>query len=392
MGCSFTMRRCALRSCSPAQRVPSGLRVTPQARTIDLLPTILELMGSPPPAGVDGASLVPLFSGKDAGTAVSYAETLFPKINMGWAELRAIRTNQWKYIRAPRPELYDLSRDPKETHNVLAEHPYEVRKLEAQLVAASRAAGSEKVETTPMDERTLAQLKSLGYTSGFTSRSYSLNGQGADPKDRVGILKMMDTAEQPQSGLSAPRRIELLQQAVRMDPSNPLLYHSLGAKLEKSGRFDDAMKLYRAALKNGVDNGRLRSRLGDLLVRAGKKAEAIPEYEQSVRMNPADVATEANLGTAYLELGRLADAERVLKGIVAIEPSNAAAQNGLGVLEIQRNNGTAARGYFEKAVELDPGPGGGVSESGPALQDGGRRSACARQLRTVFGESAAPAV
>ncbi len=335
-------------------RVPSGLRVTPQARTIDLLPTILELMGSPPPAGVDGASLVPLFSGKDAGTAVSYAETLFPKINMGWAELRAIRTNQWKYIRAPRPELYDLSRDPKETNNVLAEHPYEVRKLEAQLVAASRAAGSEKVETTPMDERTLAQLKSLGYTSGFTSRSYSLNGQGADPKDRVGILKLMDAAEQPQSGLSAPRRIELLQQAVRMDPSNPLLYHSLGAKLEKSGRFDDAMKLYRAALKNGVDNGRLRSRLGDLLVRAGKKAEAIPEYEQSVRMNPADVATEANLGTAYLELGRLADAERVLKGIVAIEPSNAAAQNGLGVLEIQRNNGTAARGYFEKAVELDP--------------------------------------
>ncbi len=237
---------------------------------------------------------------------------------------------------------------------MLAEHPYEVRKLEAQLVAASRSTGSEKVETTPMDERTLAQLKSLGYTSGFTSRSYSLNGQGADPKDRVGILKLMDAAEQPQSGLSAPRRIELLQQAVRMDPSNPLLYHSLGAKLEKSGRFDDAMKLYRAALKNGVDNGRLRSRLGDLLVRAGKKAEAIPEYEQSVRMNPADVATEANLATAYLELGRLADAERVLKGIVAIEPSNAAAQNGLGVLEIQRNNGTAARGYFEKAVELDP--------------------------------------
>ena len=334
--------------------VPSGLRVTPQARTIDLLPTILELIGSPAAAGVEGASLVPLFTGKDAGTAISYAETLFPKINLGWAELRAIRTNQWKYIRAPKPELYDLSKDPRETNNVLAEHPYEVRKLEAQLAAASRSAGSEKVETTPMDERTLAQLKSLGYTSGFTSSTYSLNGQGADPKDRVAILKLMDAAEQPQSGLSAARRIELLQQAVRMDLSNPLLYHTLGAKLEKSGRYDEAMKLYRTALQNGVDNGRLHSRLGDLLVRAGKKAEAIPEYEQSVKMNPADVATQGNLATAYLELGRLADAERVLKSIVAIDPTNAAAQNELGVLEIQRNNGTAARGYFEKAVELDP--------------------------------------
>src|ERR1022692_5309326 len=104
---------------------------------------------------------------------------------MGWAELRGIRTNQWKYIRAPRPELYDLTRDPGETNNVLAEHSPEVRKLEAQLVAASRSTGPERVETTPMDEKTLAQLKTLGYTSGFSPRSFSLNGQGADPKDRV---------------------------------------------------------------------------------------------------------------------------------------------------------------------------------------------------------------
>ena len=336
--------------------VPPGLRVPQQARTIDLLPTILELMGAPAPAAVEGASLVPLFHGKDAGTAISYAETLYPKINLGWAELRGIRTNQWKYIRAPRPELYDLNRDPLESKNVLAEHPSEVRMLEARLDAASHSAKSEKVETTPMDERTLEQLKSLGYTSGFTSRSYDLNGQGADPKDRVAILKLMDAAEKPGSGLSAGQRIESLQQAVRLDPSNPLLYYTLGAKLEKAGRYDEALKLYRAALQNSIDkgHGRLHSRVGDLLVHLGKKAEAIPEYEQSVQMNPSDVATQANLATAYLEQGRQADAERVLKGILAIEPENAAAQNSLGVLAIQRQDGTAARTYFERAVELDP--------------------------------------
>jgi tetratricopeptide (TPR) repeat protein len=241
-----------------------------------------------------------------------------------------------------------------ESRNVVAEHPSEVRMLEARLAAASHSAKSEKVETIPMDERTLAQLKSLGYTSGFTSRSYDLNGQGADPKDRVGILKLMEDSEQPQSGLSAPRRIELLQEAVRLDPSNPLLYYSLGAQLEKSGRYDEAMKLYRAALHNGVENGQLHSRLGDLLVRAGKKAEALPEYEQSVRMNPADVATQGKLATAYMEQGRLEDAERILNGVVAIEPSNAAAHNALGVLAIQRHDGAAARSHFEMAVELDP--------------------------------------
>ena len=335
--------------------VPAGMRVKPQARTIDLLPTILELMNVAPPAGLEGTSLVPLFSGKNAPTAVSYAETLYPKINLGWAELRGIRTNEWKYIRAPKPELYDLSHDPHETSNVLTEHPEEVRKLEAQLGAASRSTGVEKVETTPMDQRTIEQLKSIGYLSGAPARSYDLNGQGADPKDRLAVLNLLERAEQPrESGLPAPRRIEMLQQAVRLDPSNPLLYHLLGVQLERSGQYGDAMKLYRAALAQGLVDGRLHSRLADLLVRAGKKAEAIPEYEKGARINPADVASQANLATAYMEMGRLTDAERVFKAIIAIEPANAAAQNGLGVLAIQRQDGTAARGYFEKAVELDP--------------------------------------
>lgn len=334
--------------------IPAGIRVKPQVRTIDFLPTVMQLLGGASPAGLDGTSLVPLFTGKGSDTPASYAETLYPKIAMGWAELRAIRTNQWKYIRAPKPELYDLHRDPQETNNVLAEHSAEVGKLEALLAAASRSKGTEKVQTAPIDEHTLAQLRSLGYTSGFSPRSYGLDGQGVDPKDRVAVLKLMDASEDPRSGASETHRIELLDQAVRLDPANPLLYYSLGAKLEKSGRYDEAMKLYRAAVAKGIESARLHSRLADLLVRAGKKAEAIPEYEKAARINPGDVASQANLATALMEQGRMADAERVFKAILAIEPSNAAAENGLGVLAIQRQDPASARGYFEKAIEFDP--------------------------------------
>jgi tetratricopeptide (TPR) repeat protein len=310
-------------------------------------------MGGSAPAGIAGASLVPLFTGKEADTAVSYAESLYPKINLGWAELRGVRTNEWKYIRAPKPELYDLVRDPQETRNVLSDHPDMARKLEAQVAAAS-ATDTANVETTPIDERTLAQLKSLGYTSGAMARSYKLNGEGADPKDRVAVLRLIDAADLPGSGLSGQRRIELLQQAVALDPGNPLLYHLLGPKLEQSGRYDEAMKLYRTGLAQGLVDGRLHSRLADLLVRAGKKSEAIPEYEKAAQLNPADVASQVNLATAYMEAVRPVDAEHVFKAVIAIEPSNAAAQNGLGLLAIQRQDGNAARGYFEKAVELDP--------------------------------------
>jgi arylsulfatase A-like enzyme len=74
------------------------------------------------------------------------SETLFPKINMGWTELRGIRTNRWKYLRAPKPELYALAQDPGETSNVIATHPAEVRQLEARFKAVA-GSGENKAPT-----------------------------------------------------------------------------------------------------------------------------------------------------------------------------------------------------------------------------------------------------
>jgi choline-sulfatase len=331
--------------------VPAGVRIQAQARAIDFLPTILALMGGRPPAAVQGVSLTPCFAGKDSAT-LSYAETLYPKINMGWAELRAIRTNRWKYIRAPKPELYDLSQDPGETHNVIQGHETEVRKFEARLNAVIGSDGVEKVATSVVDERTLSQLKSLGYVSGFVSRSYDLKGEGIDPKDRTGVLKLLETVES--GGLPMPRRIEMLRQALAEDTADPHIYYELSAAYERAGRSADAMKLYRSAIASGIQSGRLHSRLADLLVRAGRKDEAIPEYEKAAQFNPSDLQSQANLATAYMEKGRLGDAERVYKWTLTIDPAYGTAYNGLGVIAIQRQDTATARGYFEKAVQLDP--------------------------------------
>jgi arylsulfatase A-like enzyme/Flp pilus assembly protein TadD len=335
--------------------VPAGMRVKQQARTIDFLPTVLELMGGKAPASVQGASLTPSFAGHETQTAVSYAETLYPKINMGWAELRAIRTNHWKYVRAPKPELYDLSQDSGETVNLIGAHASEVQKLEAQLRAVIGSDAKEQVETSMVDSHTLEQLKSLGYVSGFAARSYTLTGQGTDPKDQVGILKLLALAEDPAAHTPDSRRIELLQQAVKLDPADPDLYYQLGAKYEKVGRYTDAMKLYYAALDKGIQSGRLHSRIADLLVRSGKKEEAISEYEKAAQFNPSDTESQTNLATAYLEKGRIPDAERVFKWVITTDSSAAAAYNGLGLIAIQRQDPGTARGYFEKAVQLDPG-------------------------------------
>lgn len=334
--------------------IPSGTRVKQQVRSVDFLPTVLTVLGAKLPADIQGVNLIPAFSGKAVPTEISYEETLYPKLALGWAELRGIRTNHWKYIRAPKPELYDLTQDPNETTNVYRENPAEVNKLAAQLNHIVGNGGSEKVQAKMVDERQMAQLRSLGYLSGFSPPQYDLNGQGPDPKDRVGILKLLYQAENPAVHLPQAKRIALLKKALEEDPTNPSLYHQVGGELESVGQYDEALRLYKTALQHGVENGRLHSRIADLSLRKGDKETAISEYEKAARFNPSDLESQTNLATAYLETGRVADAERAFNFVVTSNPDSAAGHNGLGLIAIQKHDVATAQTQFERAVQLDP--------------------------------------
>jgi len=330
--------------------IPEGVRVKQQARTIDLLPTVLELVGGKGLAESQGTSLVPSFKSKEVPTTYSYAETLFPKLNMGWAEMRAIRTNRWKYIRAPKPELYDLVQDPGETSNVIASHPAEVKELEASLNRVS--VSTEKVAPSAMDPRTLRQLKSLGYLSGSSTPGTELNGQGTDPKDRLEVLRLLHLAVH--SGAPLSERISLLRQAIAKDPADPGLYNSLGNLYAETGREAEAMKLYDDALHKGVRTAWIYSRLGNLYLRQGKKTEAITLLESATQLNPSDYESLENLAVAYRQAGRMDDSERALNAILKSGEEYAPAYNELGMSAFQKGDVASAHGYFEKAARLDP--------------------------------------
>ncbi len=334
--------------------IPEGVRVRQQARSIDLLPTLLDLMGGKPPREAQGASLVPAFTGKEARTTYSYAETLFPKLNMGWAELRGIRTSRWKYIRAPKPELYDLASDPSETKNVIDAHPAAVKELESRLRAVAGNPDSEKIETAAADRRTMEQLRSLGYLGGSSGGQYTLTGKGTDPKDRLAVLKLLHTAVYSDSPLPLPHRVTMLREALGIDPANPALYSNLGDLYRKAGRLAEEAQLYQEAVNKGVRSAWLCSRLGALRLRQGNRPDAIAYLEKAARLNPSDYDSLQNLAVAYRETGRIADAKRILIILLDSEESYAPAYNEMGMVAFQEGDRSSARDYFEKAAQLDP--------------------------------------
>ena len=109
-------------------RVRGGSRPEAQALTIDLAPTILDLAAAKPLEGIDGRSLVPLFTAKGTPDGwrrsflIEYnTDIVFPRtLKMGYD---AVRNERYKYIRYRElegmNELYDLQQDPFELQNLI---------------------------------------------------------------------------------------------------------------------------------------------------------------------------------------------------------------------------------------------------------------------------------
>ena len=110
----------------------AGTVVTAQVRTLDIMPTLLELASASAPQKKDGESLEPYFDGKSEAARPAFGETDYP-LRFGWAPLRSVRSDGFKFIEAPRPELYDLPLDPAEMTNKYEPQDARVQKSRAML-------------------------------------------------------------------------------------------------------------------------------------------------------------------------------------------------------------------------------------------------------------------
>jgi arylsulfatase A-like enzyme/tetratricopeptide (TPR) repeat protein len=340
-------------------RVPRGRVIQTQVRSIDLLPTVVEFLSLPANPGVQGTSLWPLIEeGKPVigkGSNYAYVETLYPKTFMNWSELRGMRTDRWKFILAPKPELYDLERDPTETKNVIDQHPAEADHLQKKVwEVIGPPQGDRKLALMPVDAQTRQELASLGYVNAGVGRELVLDMNGPDPKDRVRTLNALHRHQQLLKTKSFGEAERLLRDTLQKDPGNPMLRLYLGITEERQGAWRQAIETYRSAIEANIATDEVYSRLGKAYLRMNDINNAIIAMETAARKNPTDLENLCNLGTAYLLQKRPAEAEKAFKAVLLQDNRYSPAYNGLGLVAVQRGNLEAAGPNFERAIELDP--------------------------------------
>src|SRR5262245_33348280 len=211
-----------------AIRAPFSLtqhrRVADPVRSVDVMPTALDLLGVPAPKGISGASLVPLMTGAARELNLdAYSEAMYPLHHYGWSDLRALRSGRYKVIDAPRPELYDVDRDPLEATNLYADRQALADRMIAQL-RTLEGGFSKTVASLPaadVDPEARQRLAALGYVGSFVANASDPRTGRADPKDKIGLFNKLGTATEmandrdDDDAPSFDRMIALLKEVVQ---------------------------------------------------------------------------------------------------------------------------------------------------------------------------------
>jgi arylsulfatase A-like enzyme/Flp pilus assembly protein TadD len=300
--------------------LPSGVRVAARVRLIDLLPTVLDMMKMQVPREVQGVSLLPYIGGKEKQDLSTYIESYYPRENCGWSELVGLIDGAWKYIRAPKPELYNLSLDPREEKNLNGEEnkvaQEKKEKLEnlikhsiSPIVAQKRTLSSEESE----------RLRSLGYISAAESPS---GEELPDPKDRIDELLLIQKAKDYESERKFSEAATIYDDILALRPNVAESYVNLALMKTEMRQFDEAARILENGLEKMPESEVLLSRLGHTLMVLGKTTRALDIFGLVLKNNPRHF--DALLASARMldGTGQKEEAQNYYRKALEVEPEN----------------------------------------------------------------------
>jgi arylsulfatase A-like enzyme/Tfp pilus assembly protein PilF len=212
-----------------------GTRVAQPVQLVDVLPTIAAVTGIPAPP-TDGHSLLAPSPARDL-----YAETLYPRIHLGWSDLRSVIAWPHHLIDGPKPELYDLTRDHTEQHNLRDTQRRVYTTLQHDLTLAP-AAPAAAARIAPEEARKLA---ALGYVSGQSSAAPST----LNPRDHLHDLDALKRTTELMAAHKDAEAAQLMETLLARNPAWSDLRGDLGLAYEHLTDWPRAEKTYRDAIR-----------------------------------------------------------------------------------------------------------------------------------------------
>ncbi|HSD25853.1 MAG TPA: sulfatase-like hydrolase/transferase, partial [Vicinamibacteria bacterium] len=345
-------------------------RVAPTvARAVDVLPTLLDYTGLKLRPELEGRSLRPAIEGREMDDAPAYAETLYPQREFGWAPLFAWRTARHKAIEAPRPELYDLQRDPGETDNLAPRDTTRLAEMRQTLETARRqeppSAGAE------VDPEAAEMLRALGYVAKAGGQQVVAGASLRDPKDGQRLVPRLNR------GMSIVRTdpataIRELKSVLAEDPGLLVARRSLAVAYTSARQYDRAIAELRRLEKEGVLTAEDGVVLGDNLRFAGRLDEATVVLERTARDNPRFAQPWLSLAEVHVKREELAEAATAYEHALQITPDHVEALRGLGDLALLRQQLDEASRRYARILEIEPADAGAMTKLGVVRMRSGR--------------------
>ncbi|MDH3685054.1 MAG: sulfatase-like hydrolase/transferase, partial [Myxococcales bacterium] len=328
---------------------PAGGVVDSVVGLRDIAPTLGALAGARSLRGASGRSLMPLLAGdaSEEPGAVAYLETVAPQIDWRWSPLLGIRTATHKYIRAPRPELYDVRADPGETRDLSGAEPDRVAELDAILEARVQA-GRDAVPSHALSPEARARLEALGYVARRPDVNETLIGRvgGIDPKDELELVTTLQRANQLLGKQRATEALAALEglgsrgvevaalrtvaalgagridiahtsarEAAALAPGSELGWVWLGRIAELEGDLEQANVHYTHANELETGAGTPQTGLGRVAEMRGDLQAAEAHYRAATEARLPDLEARWRLGALLFERGEHAASQAQLAAV-----------------------------------------------------------------------------
>jgi len=340
----------------------AGRRVGSRVRLVDVAPTLLSMLSLPLPPTFQGESLVPLMkpsmkSGqKPTADLPAYAETDYPHRAFGWSSIRSMRTGKYLFVRAPRRELYDESRDQGAEHNLAVTSPAVAETLQAQLDQFREHTSSyhEKPEPASVSSEQSENLSALGYVGPTPGTSSTDPLQGADPKDKIGISNILHEGMIAVEDGRYSEAIPMLQHVLDDSPLIAVAQMQLGIALARVKRYSEAIVALRKSVQLMPDSTPAQYELGLALFETGAWQESVPYFEFVAKKRPKFPDAQYSLASVYARVKRVPEAVELLQQVIQLNPEHVRANLLLGRILFLQGNPLGALNNLEKATQVQP--------------------------------------